>query len=237
MFDIKILATGSKGNCYVIEDGDSRIMIDPGISIKEIRKKCNFNLFGLDMCLVSHEHKDHCKAVKDLMRIGVPLALSAGTLKHFSPNGSLYIILQDGVVWERCGWKILPFAVEHDAEEPLGFLIESPSGKKICYATDTNYMHGVRDNIRYKYEFSGVTHWMIEANYSEELLQANESLPEDTKSRIRTSHFEINNLMAFFKAQDLSATEKIYLIHLSDDNSDQAEFIRQIKKVTGKIVV
>jgi len=227
MIDIKILATGSKGNCYVIEDGGKRIMIDPGISIKEIRKKCNFNLSGLDMCLVSHEHKDHCKAVKDIMRIGVPLALSAGTLKHFSPNGSLYIILQDGVVWERCGWRILPFAVEHDAEEPLGFLIESPSGRKICYATDTYFI---------RYQFKSVTHWMIEANYSEALLQANESLPEDTKSRIRTSHFEINNLMAFFKAQDLSATEKIYLIHLSDDNSNEQEFVKAIQKVTGKPV-
>lgn len=227
MIDIKILATGSKGNCYVIEDGDSRIMIDPGISIKEIRKKCNFNLSGLDMCLVSHEHKDHCKAAKDLMRIGVPLALSAGTLKHFEPNGSLYIILQDGVVWERCGWKILPFAVEHDAEEPLGFLIESPSGRKICYATDTYFI---------RYQFKGVTHWMIEANYSEELLQANESLPEDTKSRIRTSHFEINNLADFFRHQDLSKTESIRLIHLSDDNSDEQEFIKTIQKVTGKPV-
>lgn len=226
MFDIKILATGSKGNCYVIEDGNKRIMIDPGISIKEIRKKCDFNLSSIDVCLVSHEHKDHCKAVKDIVRIGVPVAMSAGTLKHFGPNGSLYIILQDGVVWERCGWKILPFAVEHDAEEPLGFLIESPSGRKICYATDTYFI---------QYQFKGVTHWMIEANYSEALLQANESLPEDTKSRIRTSHFEINNLAEFFRHQDLSKTESIRLIHLSDDNSDEQQFIKIIQKVTGKL--
>lgn len=227
MIKIDIIATGSKGNCYVIQDGTSRIMIDPGISIKEIRKRCKFNLSELDMCLVSHEHKDHCKAVKDIMRIGVPVALSQGTLKHFHPNGSLYIILQDGAVWERCGWKILPFRIEHDAEEPLGFLIQSPSGRKICYATDTYFI---------RYRFSGVTHWMIEASYSENLLQANDSLPEDTKSRIRTSHFEIANVKKFFKAQDLSATEKIYLIHLSDQNSDEKLFVKEIEALTGKPV-
>lgn len=228
MIDIKILATGSKGNCYVIEDGGKRIMIDPGIPIKEIRKKCDFNLSSIDLCLVSHEHKDHCKAVKDIMRIGVTVGLSAGTLKHLSPNGSLYVLMEDGVVWTTGNWKILPFQTEHDAEEPLGFLIQTPSGKKIMYATDTYFI---------RYQFKGVTHFMIECNYSEDMLEKNEDLPERVKSRIRSSHFELENVKEFFKSQDLSKTEKIYLIHLSDDNSDQAEFIRQIRKVTGKIVV
>lgn len=228
MFDIKILATGSKGNCYIIEDGGKRIMIDPGIPIKEIRKKCDFNLSSIDVCLVSHEHKDHCKSVKDIMRIGVTVGLSAGTLKHLVPNGSLYAMMEDGIVWTTGNWKILPFQTEHDAEEPLGFLIQTPSSKKVLYATDTYFI---------RYLFKGVTHFMVECNYSDELLDLNEDLPERVKYRIRSSHFGLENVKAFFKAQDLSKTEKIYLIHLSDDNSDQAEFIKQIKKVTGKIVV
>lgn len=228
MIEIKIIASGSKGNCYVIQDGNKRIMIDPGIAIAEIRKRCDFNLATLDFVLVSHEHKDHCKALKDIMRIGVTCALSAGTLKHFDVNGSLYMLLEDRVVWSYSGWGVLPFRTEHDAEEPLGFLIQSPSGKKILFATDTYFI---------RYRFEGVTHFMVECNYSEELLASNDELPERVKSRIRTSHFELSNVEAFFRAQDLSATERIYLIHLSDDNSDRSEFIRQIKKVTGKIVV
>jgi len=227
MFEIKIHATGSKGNCYVIQDGDCRIMIDPGIPIKEIRKKCDFNLSSLDFVLISHEHKDHCKALKDLMRIGIMCAMSAGTLKHFEPDGSLYHLLQSELVWERCGWKVLPFAVEHDADEPLGFLIQSPGGKKILYATDTYYI---------KWRFKGVTHYMVECNYAEDLLATNDGLPEDVKRRVRTSHFEIENVKAFFKAQDLSKTEQIYLIHLSDDNSDEDRFVKEIERTTGKPV-
>lgn len=227
MIEVNIIATGSSGNCYVIKDGNKRIMIECGISIKEIRKRCDFNLSTLDMCLVSHEHKDHAKAIKDIMRIGVPVALSAGTLKHFDPNGSLYALLVEGLIWERSGWKILPFSTEHDAEEPLGFLIQSPSGAKILYATDTYFI---------KYRFVGVTHFLVECNYQERLLVENEELTNPIKNRIRTSHFELENVKAFFKAQDLSSAEKIYLIHLSNDNSDGDLFVEEIQKVTGKPV-
>jgi phosphoribosyl 1,2-cyclic phosphodiesterase len=223
-FEIKILATGSKGNAYIIQDDDKSILIDPGIPIKELRKRSNFALSGLDFCLLSHEHKDHSKAIKDIMRMGIQTAMSAGTLQTFEPNGSLYQILMPMDVWEHCGWKVLPFETQHDAAEPLGFLILSPSGKKILYATDTYYI---------EYRFSGVTHYLVECNYSEKLLKENATLNESVKRRIRQSHFELSNVVKFFQSQNLSATEKIYLIHLSDENSDAAVFIEEIEKATG----
>lgn len=228
MIEINILASGSNGNCYVISDDEKKIMIDPGIKIREIRRKCNFNLATLDFCLVSHEHKDHCRSVKDIASIGVLVAMSKGTMKHFVPNNSLYMLLESNIMWSFKGWKILPFDVEHDAEEPLGFLIRTPSGKKIMFATDTYYI---------RYRFANVAHYLVECNYSEKLLEENEELPDIIKTRIRTSHFELENVKRFFQAQDLSKTEKIYLIHLSDDNSDRENFVKQIKSVTGKIVV
>jgi phosphoribosyl 1,2-cyclic phosphodiesterase len=74
---------------------------------------------------------------------------------------------------------------------------------------------------------------MVECNYSEALLQKNEALPEELKRRIRTSHFELENVKEFFRCQDLSKTEKIYLIHLSNDNSDEKLFQSEIEKITG----
>lgn len=231
MFQIIIHATGSKGNAYSICDGDHKILIDPGIRFKDLQKKTDFTLSKYDFALISHEHKDHCRAMVDIARLGIPIAMSLGTYNarqnDQSKMGSLPILLESENPWTFDRWSILPFNIQHDAAEPLGFLIQSPSGKKIVYATDTYFI---------KYIFSGVTHWMVEANYSEALLQKNNDLDAATKSRIRTSHFEIENVKKFFAAQDLSATEKIYLIHLSDQNSDEKIFVKEVEALTGKPV-
>jgi len=227
MIEIIIHATGSKGNAYSIIDGDQKILIDPGINFKALQKATDFKLCDYDFVLVSHEHKDHCQSIKQLSKLGLNCLMSDGTANAIDMQ-DVYTNIKAEVQIKRKSWNILPFETQHDAKEPLGFLILSPSGKKILYATDTYYI---------KYRFTGVNYWMIEANYSEKLLSQNSELPRDTKSRIRTSHFEIENLKDFFKKQDVSKTEKIFLIHLSDDNSDQEYFLNSILEVTGKTVI
>lgn len=222
---IKIIATGSKGNCYLISDGPKAILIDPGIRFERIQQATGFNTHLCDFCLISHEHKDHSLSAKNVERIGVELVMSSGTFEALTVN--TFYLAQSERHMEIKGWDILPFGTQHDAAEPLGFLIRSPSGHKILYATDTYY-------IRYK--FAGVTHYMIEANYQKELLDANESLHPLHKDRVLKSHMEIETLKKFFRKQDLSKTKKIYLIHLSDDNSDEAYFKSEIEKITAKPV-
>jgi len=226
MFKIKIHATGSTGNAYTIEDSDQMILIDPGIRFKDLQRKTNFTLSKYDFCLVSHEHQDHCKAVADVARLGIPIVLSAGTMEALikkAPKGSFILKFPDEE-FSLKKWKVLPFDLDHDAKEPFGFLIQSPSGKKILYATDTN---------KISYNFTGVTHYIVECNYSEKLLEKNSKLHESTKIRIRQTHFALEDVKAFFLAQDLTKTEAIYLVHLSDQNSNEKRFIRDIKKATG----
>lgn len=227
MFEIRIHATGSKGNCYAITDGEDRILIDPGISIKEIQKALNFGVSSLKFCLLSHEHRDHSKSIKDIIRYMVPCIMSAGSRDALKLDPASIQICKSGSQIKNGSWSILPFETHHDAAEPLGFLIESPSGKKIVLATDTSHMSFV---------FSNITHWMIECNYSEDRLKTNEALPNDVKNRIRQSHFEFSRVKNFFRAMDLSKTEQIYLIHLSDDNSEAERYVAEIEALTGKPV-
>lgn len=227
MFKIHIHATGSKGNAYSICDGDHKILIDPGIRFKRLQKKTNFSLSKYDFCLLSHEHKDHCRSINNLLTLGIKCYMSAGTRAALGITDSCALITFANHQFEHLSWRVLSFGTIHDAMEPLGFLIESPSGKKILYATDTAWIN---------FRFSGVTHWMIEANYHADLLWENKNIPEETKRRIRASHFEIASLAQFFAGQDLSKTESIYLIHLSDDNSDGFKFTEKIEKATGKPV-
>lgn len=217
MFKIHIHATGSSGNAYTIEDSGHKILIDPGIRFKRLQKKTDFSLSKYDFVLLSHEHKDHCRAINNLLTLGIKCYMSAGTRAALGITDSSALITFANHQFEHLSWRVLSFGTIHDAMEPLGFLIESPSGEKILYATDTAWIN---------FRFSGVTHWMIEANYHADLLWKNKNMPEETKKRIRASHFEIASLAQFFAGQDLSKTEEIYLIHLSDDNSDEKEFIK-----------
>ncbi len=222
--DIKILGSGSSGNCYILTENQKSIMIDPGLPIKEIRKKTPFNLATLDACLISHEHTDHTASLYDIAKLGVKCVGSPGTLCNFEKlNGSskpVPPLTEENIN----GWRILPFETKHDSIEPTGFLILSPSGKKIMYATDTAYI---------KYRFEGVHHYIVEANYKEEWLEENEEISDQLKSRIRWSHFEIENVKDFFKAQDLTKTESIHLIHLSDYNAEPRAFRTEIEALTG----
>ena len=227
MFQIYIHATGSKGNAYTIQDGGHKILIDPGIRFKELMKKTGHSLTSYDFVLLSHEHKDHSKAIPELLRIGKHCYMSQGTRDDLELMHSSALIIESEMEFERDRWKVLPFEVYHDAAEPLGFLIISPSGKKILYATDTAFI---------KYRFEGVTHYMIECNYRKELLEKNTTLTAEVKRRIEVSHFELSRVVDFFMAQDLSKTEAIYLIHLSDDNSDEKLFKAMVEEVTGKPV-
>lgn len=127
-------------------------------------------------------------------------------------------------------WTILPFDVQHDVSEPYGFLLANKAGDKLLFATDTFY-------IRYK--FPGLTHIMVECNYSMKILNENileGRVPQVMKKRLLRSHFSLENVKEFLKANDLSKVQEIWLLHLSDSNSDEKLFKQEIQALTGKMV-
>lgn len=222
---INIIASSSNGNAYHIVEGKKNILIEAGLKYDLLKMGLNFKAAQLDACLISHEHKDHCKSVHKIMRLGVPVLMSEGTSSALGINGTIKLSSESQA--SIAGWKIMPFAVEHDAAEPLGFLIESPLGAKLCYATDTCYL---------RYRFEGINYYMIECNYDKDMLEDNEDIDFRTKARITRTHFELTNVGDFFAAQDLSSCIEIYLLHLSKQNSDVNRFVDKIKAITGKPV-
>src|SRR5699024_3730687 len=181
-------------------------------------------------CLISHEHKDHTKALKDVLQAGINVYASAGTIDAEGIKHHRLKPIKAKKQFEIGTWKILPFDVEHDVAEPLGFLLQNEQGERLLFATDTFYV---------RYRFKGLTHIMIEANYSMDILNdniANERVPAIMKRRLVKSHFSLENVKEFLKANDLSKVQEIHLIHLSDNNSDEQRFKREIQELTGKPV-
>lgn len=231
MIDIKTLASSSKGNSYQITDGSIPLLLEAGIPFKEIQRQLNFQTYSLAGCLVSHSHKDHCRAVPEVIKAGIDCYMSQGTADAIGVTGHRVKIIQEQQQFQVGTWTVLPFETQHDCPGSLGFLLFNQSGEKLLFATDTYYV---------KYRFVGLNIIMIECNYAADILQANvESglVSVEQKNRLIQSHFSLEHVKEFLKANDLSQVRAIHLLHLSGDNSDADRFKREIQELTGKMVI
>ncbi|QNP15595.1 MBL fold metallo-hydrolase [Bacillus pumilus] len=230
MIEIKAISSSSKGNCYRVTDGKTPLLLECGITFKKMQRTFDFNM-RFEGCLITHEHGDHCKALKDVLRAGIDCYMSPGTAQALGVEQHHRINLVKARQTFRIGtWFIMPFDVQHDVSEPYGFLLANEDGDKLLFATDTYYI---------KYKFPGLTHIMVECNYSEAILDANienGSIHKSMRNRLIQSHFSLENVKTFLAANDLSKVQEIWLLHLSDTNSDERLFKEEIAKQTGKVV-
>lgn len=227
MIEINTLASGSSGNAYWVSDGYTELLIECGIRFKDIQIALDFNTSNLAGCLVTHEHKDHSKGLNDVLRAGINVYATQGTIDQENIDHHRLKPIKSKKQFKVGTWTILPFDVEHDVAEPVGFLLANEQGEKLLFATDTYYV---------KYKFKGLTHIMVECNYSLEILNENiESgrVHRGMKHRLVKSHFSLENVKEFLKANDLSKVKEIHLLHLSDSNSNEEQFKKSIQELTG----
>lgn len=227
MNKLKVLGSSSKGNCYLLLLEGETLIIEAGITYREILKGLDFNIINVVGCLVSHEHKDHSKAVKDLIENGIDVYSSKGTFEELKVKNYRTKVINT-MKWQRIGnFEILPFSVKHDAREPLGFLIKHKAIGSLLFITDTCYC---------EYSFKNVNHILIECNFVKKILNEN-NISNSLRNRIIETHFELENVAAFFKASDLTKVKNIMLLHMSFKNSDEKVIREKIESVTGLPVV
>lgn len=231
---LKILGTGSSGNCYILENNKEALIIELGLSFSKIKQALNFDLSKVVGVLVTHEHGDHAgaggKGIKDALSNGIKVYASAGTFRAFDIKHHNANIIQAKKSFQIGNFKILPFDVHHDVNEPLGFLIDHEETGRCLFVTDTTYID---------YTFPNLNNIIIEANYSEDIIKEKLGSTwqgEFLKNRILKSHMSLNTCKETLLANDLSQVQKIILIHLSDSNSDEKKFKEVITNATGKIV-
>lgn len=229
MIEIKPLASSSAGNCYHITDGRTELLLEAGLRLKDIRQRLGFRLSRIAGCLISHEHADHSKAAAEVIKSGIDVYASQGTIDALGLSGHRLRPIMANQPVNIGTWTVLPFDTVHDAAEPMGFLLASPAGN-VLYLTDTAYC---------KYRFNGLTHVMVEANYSTELIRQSVLdgvIPLAVKNRIIRNHMSLERVLDMLRANDLSRVQEIWLLHLSDANSDAELFRRRVQELTGKSV-
>lgn len=225
--EVKIIASGSRGNCYVISDDRSSIMLECGIPLQKIKEGCEFKLSALSGALLSHSHHDHSKSAAALMKAGIDLYCSPDTAEECGLEGYRLHTVPDMVPFTVGSFQIVPFPVHHDVMN-YGYFIQAEDGERLLFATDTCYID---------YVFPGVTVAMVEANYSEDALA--ESVhdgrtPGELVHRLHRSHMSVETTVKMLEANNQKHTiKKVYLLHLSEHNSDADEFKRAVQAATG----
>ena len=220
MIEFTSFASSSAGNLYRVTSGDTVLLLECGLSIKRIRQALSFGLASVAGCLVTHCHMDHAKAAGDLLKAGVDVYTSAGTAKAIGLTGHRLHIIKAGKQFTIGAIRVLPFATEHDAPEPLGFLL-ADGEDKMAFITDSAYI---------RWRFKGLTMLAIECNYDAGLLG---NLEPSRRYRLLQSHMSLETVKAMLAANDLSRVREIHLLHLSGDHADPERFKSEIEKLTG----
>lgn len=221
---IKVLASPSKGNAIYINDGQSPLLLDCGLPFKKLMKAVNENggmLSRVQGVLISHEHKDHCMAVSELIKRGINCYMSKETKKALDINSHRAKVVKPLNHFYIGSWTILPFEAVHDVYN-VGFLLESKYGHKLVYLTDSAYC---------KYRFKNVQYILLGANYDDGNTKYQEDLFK--YKRLLGSHMSLSTAKEFIRINKTKSLKEVHLLHLSDSNSNEKKFKKEIQKVAG----
>ncbi len=220
MLSIKAIASSSAGCCYLIESGGEQLLIECGIGLNKIREALNFDLSKVVGCLVSHEHKDHCKSVQDIHdKTVIPLCCNIEVAVCFSLCDHLPAMHMNKLKFGD-QFSVIPILLPHDVS-CFGYIVMS-GGEILFYATDTGGIN---------YTFPGLTHLMIETNHSMEALFKSD-LNKSVVARIADNHLSIDNALEF-AVRHKDTLEEVHLMHLSDKHGDEELFKTMAQEALG----
>jgi phosphoribosyl 1,2-cyclic phosphodiesterase len=215
-FSIQVVGTGSDGNCYLLNVNHQTLVIEAGVNFTKVKKALDYDLKKVVGVLVSHEHGDHADFIKDFQKFGKKVYCTLGTYlaKKTFIKPQIISCLQP---FQIGLFTITAFQTFHDAIDPCGFLIEF-EGKRLVFLTDSCDL---------KTKLKNVDYWLIEANYSDDMLRAS-SLDVRLKKRIQETHMSIDRCKTILDAHNAQNSELVMLIHGSKNHLDKEEFLTKI---------
>ncbi len=206
---LKCLASGSSGNCYLLECENEILILDCGIGIKDIKIGLNFDLSKVVGCVVTHSHADHSKSAEELKKMGI---------RVWQPY--LHEVEMQRVQRRYFGgFMVKNFSVPHDGEPCCGFLIECSNGERLLYATDFEY-------IKYSFKKIGTQHMLIEANYQKKYVEKSASHRE----HVLRGHADLETTIGIV-SDNTDSLKNVILCHLSRENANPEEMVAEVKKV------
>jgi phosphoribosyl 1,2-cyclic phosphodiesterase len=221
-----VLASGSTGNTALLATEKTRILIDAGLSMRELRKRLALageSLESIDAVIITHEHSDHVGGLPVLARNkGLRAAfylthLTEPAIDWGETRPTRLERFQAGSAFAIGDIEVQSFSVPHDARDPLGFCFTA-QGVRIGIATDLGY---VTESIKFHLRRTDVL--LLEANHDLDMLKVG-PYPWSVKQRVMSRVGHLSNMhVSDFLMQDLdSSTSHLVLGHLSEHNNHPA---------------
>jgi len=215
---LSILASGSSGNATVVEVDGTRILVDCGISLRQLDRRMQevgLEIGGLDAVVVSHEHDDHVRGLEVLRRRHrLPVLASEGTADALRRIPGVDGSVRAGRALKIGDLEILPVATSHDAREPVGFVFIH-RGIRVALVTDTGT---VTDSLAE--QLVACNGLLLEANHDSDLLRYG-PYPWALKRRIASNTGHLSNSQAQAAIERLAhdGLELVVAMHLSQENN------------------
>ncbi len=221
------LASGSKGNCHALSDGGRTLLVDAGLSFLQLRKR--LDQVGMDLSTVqavalTHEHADHIAALPLILKRTPWTILTTADTRaalDFEIPMSRWIPVEPGRSLDWGGWRIHPFAIPHDAADPVAYRLEVGS-RSMVIATDLGHPTSlVAEHCR------DLDLLVLESNHDVDMLR-NGEYPPFLKARIlsRVGHLSNEAMAQLLASVTGPRLQDVVLAHLSESNNlpDLARF-------------
>lgn len=213
---LKVLGSSSSGNCYILESDTEALIIEAGLPFLEVKKALNFNVRKIKAVITTHIHSDHHLYWYEYVRAGIPVFepfRNDGQSLEF--DNSQFRIRAFPNISKDGHW----FHGNNDGSECpcYGFYIEHPDIGNLVYVTDTECV---------RWRFSRVNHILVEANYSDDLID-NESV---NREHVLRGHMSLKTALDFIYTNDTVNLRTVCLLHLSKSNSDSDLFLKKARE-------
>ena len=202
--ELKVLGSGSTGNCYILQNESEALIIEAGLPFFEVKKALNFNVLKIVGVVASHSHGDHAQYIKEYEKAGIAV------YKPYEENDWAHV--------RKFGnFSIRPFDLVHDVP-CFGFYVSHSEMGNLIYVSDTEYV---------KYRFKNINHMLVEVNYSDDLLD----IHAENREHVIRGHMSLKTALEFISTNDNPALRNVVLIHISDKNGNPVEFQRKVQNV------
>lgn len=219
MSKLKILSSGSSGNCVAVYDSRGKyILLDVGIGYKDILKSLNWDLTNCVSVFCTHKHRDHSKALAHYIANGIPSYANQDVCDHYKGCN----LIENGKALLVDGWKVQTFDLVHNAPNNA-FVVDTIDGVRVLYCTDTQY---IPKRVR------GVNVAIIEANFDEEVLIDNMCENIEIRSQFE-NHHSLDKCIEYLRSIYSKDLMSVILWHPSSTNLDKRKAVERVKYELG----
>lgn len=219
--EIKVIGSGSSGNCYILTDGKDDLLLDAGVAIDEIKRGLNFNVMNVRGLLITHIHKDHTKSLEKLLKSGIVSYMNPSVKKYYEDYyNAISVDPFKPFAFGNSSIVSYGFNLPHDDVECYGYFIKWKDTNRILYLTDLEYCPIDLTPTK-------PTDIIVECNYCEDMVDMEAA---NTQHKL-LGHMGLKTCIDFIKHIKHDGLNNILLCHRGLDTSDPDVMVREVKAI------